>query len=188
MQSWLCQYVREKMVLRGAPSSELRFGVDGRIDLAAELFARLAQRQRELRGRHVADDHQVDVAVRTRLAAGHGAVHEGALDLDGKGLQGVSKYVHETGRFQQEAAEIREDRRLGVCLEIGHPPLPVGLEDASVAKGMEFTLQAGRRYAHPTGQFRDVPDLFGLNEQSRQYSLAGLRDESIEDRHVTHIT
>jgi hypothetical protein len=51
----------------------------------------------------------------------------------------------------------------------------------------QFALQAGRRNAHAARQLRDVPGFFRLQKRCRQDSLAGLWEQCIEGRHISHL-
>lgn len=70
------QDAREEVVMRTELRPELGWWIDGRIDVSAEPLLRLRQHVDDVLERSVADNEQIDVALRPKLAARRGPEDE----------------------------------------------------------------------------------------------------------------
>lgn len=81
-----------------------------RVHLSSESPFSFPKSGRQLREADAADDHQVDVAERVFIAAGHRAVEKGAVDIRLKSCQDFLKRRENADRFLDQAAYVREQR------------------------------------------------------------------------------
>jgi hypothetical protein len=83
------------MVFRRALVLEFLQSVDDRVHLAAKPFPGFPKRTRKVRGQHVADEKQIDVAVAPVASVGDRTVHEGQFQPPAvNALNAIN--VHET--------------------------------------------------------------------------------------------
>lgn len=88
-----------------------------RIDLAPQHLGGAREPRRDLPERHVADHHEIDVAVGARFPARHRAENESGADAVHP--QGPAEDLRRSGGFADEASDFREKRMRGVGAEVG---------------------------------------------------------------------
>lgn len=98
--------------------AELRSRIDRGIDVASDAHLGLGQGVRHVGERDVTNDENVHVAFVAKLPAGGRSEDECDLDLVKERRQALPYDVHESRRLSEDCLQFREDRTLGVCLEI----------------------------------------------------------------------
>ncbi len=159
--------------------------VNGGIHLTTQLLFRALECRGERSKRHVADDHEIDVARRGFRAFGKGAIHERAHDAVGVWGERLSQHVGESSGLEEKPSELGKDRGLRVRLEIEVLALASALQNPGGDERRQFALQARRRHPQVTGQIGHVPPAVGMEERRRKDALASLREEGVE-RLCTH--
>ena len=114
--------------------------VDRRIDRPEQAGLGVLEGRRELREPDAADDHQVDIARRELVSAGHRAVDEGHIDAASEPRQALGQDILEPRGPEQQSAEIAEDRVVGLRPVIDPVPVHPPAEDLHGDQAGELAL------------------------------------------------
>ncbi len=132
------------------------------------------------------DDEHINVASGGLRAAGNRAINSRHFNFGGQWGEFVMKDIHQTGCFDQQAAQFWENWAFLVGLKIGAVSAPGHFQDARLRKFCQITLQRGGPDAKMVCQFRRVNGLMRIQEQGGQQPLLGAGKKSVGDGYTTH--
>lgn len=174
------------MVPAVALGPELRFRVARDVDLASELLLDAPQSGKQFRHSHRSDDEKVNVALRLLFTTGNGTINRRPLDGASEGSEFRLEKRDDSRRLGKQGAKVPEDRGRGVGFVVGSPAVQTPFENTARGQRLEFPLKARRRSPEMRRQFRQIPVFVRRKKGRREDLLPDRREQSIEDRRVTH--
>jgi len=121
----------------------------------------------------VSNHKKIDVARRAELAPCRGSEHERNLDATAKRREALPESIDEAGCFGEETPQFREDRRIGVGLEIhltalhGPPHQPCGRQQ------FQFALSGADCSPRLADDLPEIVGLVRVAEQPAEQAAAG---------------
>lgn len=134
-------------------SAEFGFGISRDIHFPAELLLDSPQCGQEICHAHLANYQQIDVALRLLLTTCNRSVNSRPLDAIGEVTKFGFEQRYDSGRFGEQGAEFRENRRGGLGAIVGAPTFLPAPQNAAFGESIELPLKAGRRSPEVHRQF-----------------------------------
>lgn len=149
----------EEMMASDHLLTELMGWIDRRIDLAAETTLHRRERFHQIFQGDATDYEHVDVAGRRLPPRGHGAKHEGDLDLGRQGLKGFAQEIADARGLGHQATKLRIDGTCRVGLEVLLMSLANAPDDPQPFQASQLTAQIRGVLAQGRGELADEKPL-----------------------------
>lgn len=120
--------------------SKLARRIDGRIDVPAEPFLSCGKSMHDVLKWRVPNNQKIDVARRAELAPCRGSEHERNLNAIAKRREPFSQEIDQPCRLGKQPAQLREDGRLAVGLEVHLTALHCPPHQARCRQKLHFAL------------------------------------------------
>lgn len=176
------------MFVRSNLLGKFRGCVERNIDGAGKPLLGLPENLRKLESRNLADDHEVDVALRKLLPACDGTVDERKGDFRFERFEKLPEHVHQSNGLRHQASQFIVERTIGVGLKIDAVSIEPSSKDAALNESRKRLLKSGWTAIQVPGQIAQIPPTTRAHHGRGQDALDGLRDQRIERANLTHNT